>query len=437
MKKRDERMHSMLDGEIPVGKSSASMESDPEKLSVYRERLRLLEEFEGNAPDDFVGRVMAGLPDSADRKWYDRKWALWPGRGLWAVPTFVGAVGMMLIIFGIGLLYGGGAEDLVAVHFDVYAPSAKKVEMVGTFSGWMPGKIALKGPDSIGYWGCSVKLHPGRYEYLFLIDGAKLVPDGGTAARCPDGFGSQNSLVLVKDEGSFWRRHFQSATAEGAQTPDVSSREVALCLPNGQRTRWEGILDRGIGAGLGRIRLERILARLAASKISPEKAEIIFGPLFAHIRAGEHAKQVLLEIEEGILKGVPFGALVHSVLNKDDLFLKARKGLLKTDPDAAPELCSELEASFVADMERGLSEEFLLETVAKGIKVHPNRTKYLLDAVQLLHDAGLKEQELKVFVQNCFEKNLGMEEIDSSVYHIMEKLREGVDGKTICQGLRV
>ena len=215
MKKRDERMHSMLDGEIPVGKSSASMESDPEKLSVYRERLRLLEEFEGNAPDDFVGRVMAGLPDSADRKWYDRKWALWPGRGLWAVPTFVGAVGMMLIIFGIGLLYGGGAEDLVAVHFDVYAPSAKKVEMVGTFSGWMPGKIALKGPDSIGYWGCSVKLHPGRYEYLFLIDGAKLVPDGGTAARCPDGFGSQNSLVLVKDEGSFWRRHFQSATAGG------------------------------------------------------------------------------------------------------------------------------------------------------------------------------------------------------------------------------
>ncbi len=89
------------------------------------------------------------------------------------------------------------------------------------------------------------------------------------------------------------------------------------------------------------------------------------------------------------------------------------------------------------DMERGLSEEFLLQTVAKGIKVHPNRTKYLLDTVQLLHDAGLKEQELEVFVQNCFEKNLGVEEIDSSVHHIMEKLREGVDGKTICQGLRV
>ena len=413
------------------------MESDAERLSVYRTKLRLLEEFKENAPDDFLGRVMARLPDSPGRSWLVRVCALWPGRGLWAVPTFVGALGMLLIVVGIGLFYGGGVEALVAVHFDVYAPSAKKVEMVGTFSGWMPGKIVLKGPDSVGYWGCSVKLRPGRYEYLFLIDGVKLVPDGGTAAKCPDGFGSQNSLVLVKGEGSFWRRHFQLAIAGDKQMPEVRSEGIALCLPGSQRARWENILDRGIGAGVAKISLERTLARLAASNVSPEKAEMIFRPLFAHIEAGEHAKQVFLEIEEGILKGVSFEALVHSVFSKDDLFLRARKDLLKADPDATPELCSELEASFVAAMEMGLSEEFVQQTIVKGRKYHPHKTKNVLNSIQLLHDAGLKEKELKVFVQYCFEKNLELEEIDSVVHHIMEKLREGVDGKTICQGLRV
>lgn len=437
MKRPDERIHGILDGEITDTEPYASREIDAEKLSLYREKLRLLEEWEEEAPDDFLSRVMMRLPDPSGRRRPGRVRALWPGRGLWAVPTFVGAVGMLLIILGIGLFYGGGVEDLVAVHFDVYAPSAKTVEMVGTFSGWMPGKIALKGPDGVGYWGCSIKLHPGRYEYLFLIDGVKLVPDGGTAARCPDGYGSQNSLVLVRGEESFWRRNFVPASREDTQAPEVSSEEIALCLPKGQRARWAGILDRGIGAGLERTSLERTLARLAASNVGTEKAEMIFTPLFKQMQAGEHAKQVFLEIEEGILKRVPFEALVHSVFNKNDLFLRAKKDLLKADPEAPPELCSELEASFVATMERGLSEEFVRQIVVMGRKVHPDNTGCILNAVQLLHDAGLKEKELKVFIRYCFEEKLGLEKIDGLVCHIMEKLREGADGQTICRELRV
>ena len=428
-------MHGILDGNIPGRESSTIREIDAEKLSVYNEKLRRLEEFREKAPEDFVGRVMAKLPDSPDRRWFGRVWSLWPGRGLWVVPAFAGAVGMLLIIVGISLFYRGFGENLVAVHFEVYAPSAKKVEMVGTFSGWMPGRIELKGPDAIGYWGRSIKLRPGRYEYLFLIDGMKLVSDGRAAAKCPDGFGSENSLLLVRDEGSFWRSPFQFAAAGSARTQEVCSEAIVLSLPEGQRGRWKTILDRGAAAGLERISLERALARLAAANVSPEKAETIFRSLFVDMEAGEHARQVFLEIEEGILKKVPFEALVRSVFKKNDFFLRARNDLLGADP--ANGLEQQLQASFVGVMEEGLSEEFLRQTVVKGKKLHSNKTKYLLHAVQLLHYAGLEERELKVFVQNCFEKDLGLEEIDSLVRHIIEKLRDGVDGKTICQGLSV
>jgi len=40
LKRRDERMHGILDGDIPGGESSTIREIDAEKLSVYNEKLR-------------------------------------------------------------------------------------------------------------------------------------------------------------------------------------------------------------------------------------------------------------------------------------------------------------------------------------------------------------------------------------------------------------
>ena len=264
-----------------------------------------------------------------------------------------------------------------------------------------------------------------------------MVPDRRVAAKCPDGYGSENSVLLVRNERSFWGRHFPFATVGDTQIPEIRGEEIAFCLPAGQRAKWEAILDRGLGAGLEKTGLERALARLAAANVSPEKAEMIFGPLLAHMEAGEQARQVFLEIEEGLLKGVSFEALVHSVFTKNDLFLRARKDLLETDAKAMRELPSELQASLVAAMETGLSEAFVRDIIAKGNTLHSDKTKYILNALQLLHHAGLEEKELKMFVRNCFEKNPDLEEMDGLVRHIMEKLGEGVDGETIFRGSRV
>ena len=111
MNNPDERMDSVLGGEIRDAGSFTSREIDAEMPSGYRENLRILEELEAKAPDDFLGRVMSRLPDSFGRRWLGRVWASWPGHGRWAVPAFAGAVGMLLIIFGISLFFGGGGRS--------------------------------------------------------------------------------------------------------------------------------------------------------------------------------------------------------------------------------------------------------------------------------------------------------------------------------------
>ena len=436
MKRQDELIHSILDGEIPLSESSKLKGIDAEKLSVYREKLSLLEELEEKAPDDFVDRVMVRLPDSPNRGWFNWARSLWPRRGLWAAPAFAGALSVVLVLFGIRLFYNLAEETLVPVHFEVYAPSAKTVELVGTFSGWLPGRIRFKGPDAVGYWGSFVKLRPGRYEYLFLIDGTTLVSDGDALASCPDGFGSENSVLLVGEKGAFRGGPFPWASTGDIYASWDCREEVAFPLPEKQRAGWESILNQGVSAGLQRTRLERTLARLARKNISPEKVETIFSPLFNDMEAGEHAKDVFLEIEEGILKGASFQALVASVFKKNDLFLKTRKDFLKTGPADRLDLPSGLQASVVAALERGLSERLVRETVEQGKRFHSDEIKHLMDAMQLLHYAGLKEAELKKVVHNCFEKDLESEEINSIVRRIMEQIREGIDGKTICQGLQ-
>jgi len=83
------------------------------------------------------------------------------------------------------------------VELDLYAPSANRVQLVGTFSGWMPEAHSLKGPDAVGYWVINIKLPPGRHEYAFLVNGSKLVPDDDGEAFRPDGFGGSNGYHSV------------------------------------------------------------------------------------------------------------------------------------------------------------------------------------------------------------------------------------------------
>ncbi|HBG60476.1 MAG TPA: glycoside hydrolase [Candidatus Omnitrophica bacterium] len=55
------------------------------------------------------------------------------------------------------------------VRFDIYAPQASNVELVGCFNSWMPGQHIMK-KERDGFWKTHVTLCSGQYEYKFIVD---------------------------------------------------------------------------------------------------------------------------------------------------------------------------------------------------------------------------------------------------------------------------
>lgn len=192
-------IHRFLDGEAPPASRPTAESPEGRRLAAYEEALDLLTESSDPVPPGFADRVMQRLDDAPATNWTAKLRALWPGGARWVAPALAGAAAALLLSVGLGVGLGEkggvGPPDAVAVTFEVHAPGARAVELVGSFTGWRPGEVALQGPDATGHWSATVRLPEGRHEYLFLVDGSHWVTDPGAAAHRPDGFGRRNALI--------------------------------------------------------------------------------------------------------------------------------------------------------------------------------------------------------------------------------------------------
>lgn len=159
--------------------------------------IQRLENHRVKAPDGFTERVMDSLP-----AWRNKRRAqFWPAHGRWIVPALAGAAAAMLVVFGVGLLDRSEAEaSTVTFHFELHAPGADRVELLGTFNNWQTSDIVLVGPDASGHWTTEVALPEGRHEYIFLVDGERWLADPKAATHRPDGFGRVNTVIKVYDD---------------------------------------------------------------------------------------------------------------------------------------------------------------------------------------------------------------------------------------------
>ena len=155
------------------------------------------------APDSFVDSVMAALPDAKGVTPRTRVFAWLPRGGrAWLVPALVGAAAVLLLITAVSFLRSSadgpasGAQT-VSVVFDLHAPGAERVDLVGSFNNWEPGTVALEGPDRDGHWKATVTLPEGRHEYIFLVDGSEWVTDPKAKVLRPDGFGNRNVILEI------------------------------------------------------------------------------------------------------------------------------------------------------------------------------------------------------------------------------------------------
>jgi 1,4-alpha-glucan branching enzyme len=95
-------------------------------------------------------------------------------------------------------------EDGVTFLFD--APSAKTVNLAGTFNDWggtlhgpFNPSIDVMRKNETGVWELVVPLKPGKYEYKFVIDGGiTWEEDPNNPERVDDGYGGYNSILVVK-----------------------------------------------------------------------------------------------------------------------------------------------------------------------------------------------------------------------------------------------
>jgi len=88
------------------------------------------------------------------------------------------------------------ASDREVVRFELAAPSASRVTLVGSFNEWNPVATPLRRDPSSGKWIVSLRLPPGRHVYSFVVDG-DVTADPTAPRTADDDFGSANSVVLV------------------------------------------------------------------------------------------------------------------------------------------------------------------------------------------------------------------------------------------------
>jgi hypothetical protein len=155
--------------------------------------LRLLEEGTGLHVDP-----PSGLADTLAAR-YSRAPGMRQRRRLAAraVPVAVAAALALAVILPMVGRWDGGRSvrgDIVRVHLVLDAPSAREVDVVGDWNDWVPKAQPMTRRD--GTWEIVLELQRGRcYEYQFLIDGDRWVPDPRGLAKVDDGFGGMNSLL--------------------------------------------------------------------------------------------------------------------------------------------------------------------------------------------------------------------------------------------------
>lgn len=161
------------------------------------------------APGHLKQRIMARIRAEPAPRWRSLvSWFLSPrpirvspamGLGLAAAAT------VLLLALPSGpdspVAQGDTAADVqVVTRFVFVAPQASSVHLTGEFLEWSEDGVPMVDPRGTGVWTVDLPLDPGVYQYSFVVDGREWIPDPLAVSQVDDGFGRQNSVVIVTRE---------------------------------------------------------------------------------------------------------------------------------------------------------------------------------------------------------------------------------------------
>ncbi len=424
--KRHELLHHLLDEGEKGPLANGSSGPGNETLSRYRSCLERLETHGERAPDDFTSRVMGALPEKPRPSWVHRLKSLWPEKRFWPIPAVTGALVMFLLMTPPNFSGPPDNRGLVPTVFDLYAPKADNVQLVGNFSDWKSGVFQLKGPDAVGYWAILVKLPPGRYEYTFLINRSELVPDDDGEVVRPDGCGSENSLLFVNGD---IRKGANAAAFFGSFKTDAPS------LPEENKNQWRNILQNGTKAGLREAQLGHLLSKMAASGMKPSDAQEILEPIFQDGKAGLNSRHVLLRLDEGLLKKVPVETLKKLTRQRHVALGEARSILARYGYSSTAETYPALLDATAFAIESGFSTASLNTVLEAGKDRKPRQITEVLELGETLYYAGFDPEMLLSLMERCLVKNLDVQQMERVTDHVREAIMKGENHRIIIDTL--
>jgi hypothetical protein len=170
---------------------------------------------------DEVARSPRPTPVTADAKAPGRRVVLHPLAALAAALVFAvaGAGATLFVMSGRGvakqseLANASGATSATpaaaagalagasVVRFELSAPTASRVALVGSFNRWNPVATPLERDPATGRWMVALTLPAGRHVYAFVVDGDVTADPAAPRAADTD-FGPPNSVVLVAEKSS-------------------------------------------------------------------------------------------------------------------------------------------------------------------------------------------------------------------------------------------
>ena len=158
-------------------------------------------------PKDFTQNIMAKISQKEiqiQTSWMDRikKQISIPQLSFRLVGVATGAA--LIVFFAFTFVFNTPDTSPICsaeVQFSLRISDGKAhtVAIAGDFNRWNPQENLLEDPEGDGIWTGTLKLEPGRYEYMFVLDGEKWLPDPNALRYVKDGFGNKNAILEVNN----------------------------------------------------------------------------------------------------------------------------------------------------------------------------------------------------------------------------------------------
>jgi hypothetical protein len=152
------------------------------------------------APDDFTQKVMNNLPQRQQYKLIQKLKEIFDTFLLlpYPVPKLAMATATVTIAIALIILpvFVYHTRDTVKVNLYLILPNADTVAVVGDFNEWDVNKTMMH-KNKKGIWHVELKLKPGNYQYMFLVNNEIWLSDPNATTYVNDGFGNKNAIIKI------------------------------------------------------------------------------------------------------------------------------------------------------------------------------------------------------------------------------------------------